>query len=73
GAHTPLSHIIKLVHHPQTSKPPIQPLPHIISPYFLPILLPIPIFTFIISISLLHPAEFQPPLLPAIAVLLIPS
>ncbi|WP_458860208.1 P-type ATPase, partial [Staphylococcus epidermidis] len=53
--HTPLSHIIKLLHHPQTSKPPIQPLPHIISPYFLPILLTIPLITFIISIIFLHP------------------
>ncbi|WP_458860117.1 P-type ATPase, partial [Staphylococcus epidermidis] len=51
--HTPLPSILKLLQQPQRSKPPIQTLPHIISRYFLPILLRIPIFTFIISISLL--------------------
>ncbi|MET0960850.1 MAG: heavy metal translocating P-type ATPase [Psychrobacillus psychrotolerans] len=71
GRDTALAQIIKVVEDAQGSKAPIQRLADKISGVFVPIVIGIAIFTFLVWIIWVNPGEFTPALEALIAVLVI--
>ena len=71
GKDTALASIIKVVEEAQGSKAPIQRLADVISGYFVPVVIGIAIFTFIIWITFVESGQLEPALVAAIAVLVI--
>ncbi|MBS0350097.1 MAG: copper-translocating P-type ATPase [Proteobacteria bacterium] len=71
GKETMLAQIIKIVENAQSSKAPIQRIADVISAIFVPIVVAIALFTFLIWFVWIHPGEFAAALKTAIAVLVI--
>ena len=71
GKETMLAQIIKIVENAQSSKAPIQRIADVISAIFVPIVVAIALFTFLIWFVWIHPGEFAAALETAIAVLVI--
>ncbi|EST13612.1 heavy metal translocating P-type ATPase [Sporolactobacillus laevolacticus] len=71
GKDTALAGIVRIVEEAQGSKAPIQRLADTISGVFVPIVVVIAIFVFVVWISAIHPGELEPALVAAISVLVI--